>query len=114
MLLAPQHFQQASWRQEMLVQYSSLMVAPYGWGVRRLVLDQKLLPAGTVRILELEGVMPDGSIVTHRAGAGNELALDLAADTSQPKPGGILIHLALPARSSGVVKGGLARYDAVE
>src|SRR5215813_12595388 len=104
MLLAPQHFQQASWRQEMLVQYSSLMVAPYGWGVRRLVLDQKLLPAGTIRILELEAVMPDGSLVWHRPGEENELVLDLASDATISRLGGILIHLALPARSSSAVK----------
>jgi len=28
MLLSPQHFQQSSWRQEMLVQYSMLLTAP--------------------------------------------------------------------------------------
>jgi type VI secretion system protein ImpJ len=114
MLLAPQHFQQAAWRQEMLVQYSSLMVSPYSWGVRRLLLDQKLLPVGVVRVLELEAVLPDGSVVSHRPSEGNELIVDLAADISIPKIGSILIHLALPARNAGAMKGGLVRYEAIE
>jgi type VI secretion system protein ImpJ len=114
MLLAPQHFQQASWRHEMLVQYSSLIVSPYAWGVRRLILDQKMLPAGTIRVLELEAVMPDGSLVSHRPSENNELILDLAADATVSKLGDILIHLALPARSGGSMKGGLARYDPIE
>ena len=67
MLLSPQHFQQSAWRHELLVQYGSLLVAPYCWGVRSLTLDTKLLPGGTFRVLELEAVMSDGSLVSHKA-----------------------------------------------
>jgi type VI secretion system protein ImpJ len=111
MLLAPQHFQQSCWRQEMLVQYNSLLVAPYCWGVRRLALDTKLLPAGTIRILDLEAVMPDGALVTHRPTEDSELLLDLAADSNLPRQSDILVHLTLPARNAGTIKGGLMRYE---
>jgi type VI secretion system protein ImpJ len=114
MLLAPQHFQQSCWRQEMLVQYNSLLVGPYCWGVRRLALDTKLLPSGTIQVLDLEAVLPDGAVVTHRLSDGNELMLDLAADGDLPKQSDIPIYLALPARNMGAIKGGLTRYAALE
>jgi type VI secretion system protein ImpJ len=114
MLLAPQHFQQSSQRQEMLVQYNTLLVAPYGWGVRRLALDLKLLPGGTVRVLDLEAVLPDGTLVSHKPGDGCELTIDVASDSSLPKQGDVPIYLALPARNSGGARGGLLRYEATE
>lgn len=114
MLLAPQHFQQSCWRQEMLLQYSSLMLAPYCWGIRRLALDTKLLPAGTVRVLDLEAVMPDGAVVMHRPSDECELMLDVNADPNLPKQREFLVYLVLPARNAGTVKGGLMRYEAVE
>ena len=114
MLLSPQHFQQSSWRQEMLVQYSMLLTAPYGWGVRRLALDTKLLPGGTVRVLDLEAVLPDGTLISHRPAEGHELSIDLTADDSLPRQADVTVYLTLPARQSGRFKGGLARYEAVE
>jgi type VI secretion system protein ImpJ len=114
MLLAPQHFQQSCWRQEMLLQYSSLMLAPYGWGIRRLALDNKLLPGGTVRVLDLEAVMPDGAVVMHRPTEDCELMLDVNADPNLPKQREFLVYLVLPARNAGTVKGGLMRYEAIE
>ena len=114
MLLAPQHFQQSCWRQEMLLQYNSLLVAPYCWGVRRLALDTKLLPSGTVRVLDLEAVMPDGAVVAHRPAENCELLLDLNAEANLPKQREFLVYLVLPARNAGAVKGGLMRYEALE
>lgn len=114
MLLAPQHFQLSCWRQEMLLQYSSLLVSPYCWGVRRLALDGKLLPSGTVRILDLEAVMPDGTLVAHRPSDDSELMLNLSTDPDLPRQSSFAVHLVLPARNSGGAKGGLARYEAIE
>src|SRR5712692_2660396 len=59
LLLTPQHFQQLSSRHEALVQYSTSLVAPFCWGVRRFDHHAISLPAGKLRVLELEGVMPD-------------------------------------------------------
>jgi type VI secretion system protein ImpJ len=113
MLLAPQHFQQSSCRQEMLAQYNALLVAPYCRGVRRLALDSKLLPTGTVRVLDLEAVLPDGTVVSHKPGENHELTVDVGSDESIPTQDDVLIHLALPVRNPGL-KGGLLRYDAVD
>jgi type VI secretion system protein ImpJ len=112
MLLAPQHFQQSARRQELLVQYASLLVSPYCWGVRRLSIDTKLLPSGTYRILDLEAVLPDGSVVTHRPEDGRELMVDLTAFEEQLRQGELGIHLVLPARTPSGSKTAKARYDA--
>lgn len=114
MLLTPQHFQQSSWRQEMLVQYSSLVVAPYCWGVRRMSLDTKMLASGTLRVLELEAVLPDGAVVTFQHDGERELLIDLTLLADQMRAADMTVHLSLPARSSGAVKGSLARYHAAE
>lgn len=114
MLLAPQHFQQSCWRQEMLLQYNALLVSPYCWGVRRLALDAKLLPSGTVRVLDLEAVLPDGTLVSHRPSEDHELAIDLTGDPNLPQQSAFFVYLVLPARSSNGVKGGLMRYEATE
>lgn len=113
MLLSPQHFQQSAWRHELLVQYGALLVSPYCWGVRRLSLDTKLLPSGVFRVLELEAVMPDGSLVTLEANDDRELMLDLAPFAEQMRQGEVAIYLIIPARTSGG-KGTLSRYEAFE
>ena len=60
MLLAPQHFQQLSIRHEELLHYHLMMISPFHWGIRRLKIDQVLLIEGTLRVQELEAIMPDG------------------------------------------------------
>ena len=114
MLLAPQHFQQSMARTEMLLQYSALLLGPYCWGLRRLALDTKLLPVGKFRVLDLEALMPDGSVVAHHPRDDEELMLDLApfADRIRQEPA--FVYLTLPARSAGDVRGALPRYRMLE
>jgi type VI secretion system protein ImpJ len=114
MLLAPQHFQQSSWRQEMLVQYSALLVAPYCWGVRRMSLDTQVLASGTFRVLSIEAVLPDGAVVAFEHDTGSELMIDLALSADDMRASDMTVYLALPARGSASVKGALARYQAEE
>jgi type VI secretion system protein ImpJ len=64
MLLAPQHFQWQSQRQEALLHYHSAAMNPFHWGVRHLRIDPVLLVDGTLRVLELEAVLPDGLVVS--------------------------------------------------
>ena len=59
MLLAPQHFQQLSLRQERLLHYHASHLAPFHYGVIRLRLDNALLLEGTIRVLELEAILPE-------------------------------------------------------
>jgi type VI secretion system protein ImpJ len=110
MLLAPQHLQQLSHRNESLVHYHLHTIAPFFWGVRHLEIDEALLTTGIFRVLKLEAVMPDGLVVSHRAGDGPSLQIPLQNVQHQPAT----IHLAVPARSPRATKGDLPRYHSVE
>ncbi len=63
MLLSPQHFQLESARVDALIAWHTLTGAPFAWGVKRLKFDMALLPSGTLRVLELEAILPDGTAV---------------------------------------------------
>ncbi len=116
MLLAPQHFQQSSLRQEELLHYHSMLLAPFHWGIRRLRYDQDLLLNGVLRILDLEAVMPDGLVVAHPHGDGDDLEIDLQDFLEEMKNRPIQVFLAVPARklAAPTMKGDLPRYDSVE
>jgi type VI secretion system protein ImpJ len=66
LLLTPQHFQQMALRQEALLQYNTAMIAPFHWGIRYLEIDETSLFSGLVQIKQVEAVMPDGVVVSHR------------------------------------------------
>jgi len=63
LLLSPQHFQLESARVDALVGWHTLIGAPYAWGVKRLKFDLALVASGTLRVLELEAILPDGTAV---------------------------------------------------
>ena len=63
MLLSPQHFQLESARIDALIAWHTLTGTPYAWGVKRLKFDLALLASGTVRVLELEAILPDGTAI---------------------------------------------------
>jgi type VI secretion system protein ImpJ len=98
LLLAPQHFQQLAKRQEDALAYHVLAGLPYCWGVRKLDIDVGLLGAGTLRINELEAIMPDGLIVSH----------------SSDVPGTGLLELNLAPYAERLAHGGLMAFLAVE
>jgi type VI secretion system protein ImpJ len=114
MLLAPQHFQLNAARQEMLVQYSALLVSPYCWGVRSIALDTKTLASGAFRVLALEAVLPDGAVINFNHASDGELTLNLATYTNSMREGDVTVYVALPVRTFTSAKGVLARYDAHE
>ncbi len=117
MLLAPQHFQQLSVRNEELLSYHLSGAAPFHWGIRKFKPDQTLLKEGVFRIQEIEAVMPDGLIVWHSAENREELRLDLSPYDGEMRNGQITVHLAVPAKQGGdaaSLKGMLPRFDSVE
>ncbi len=116
MLLAPQHFQQLSIRYEELLHYHLMMVSQFHWGIRRLKIDQVLLIEGTLRVQELEAIMPDGLVVCDLPESLQSLEIDLTPYTEEMKQGPMTVHLAVPEKKIGlaVIKGALARYDSVE
>lgn len=117
MLLVPQHFQQFSLRQEELLRYHAMLMAPFHWGVRRLRIDPGLLVNGTLRVLELEAVMPDNLVVSLKPDRQDELEVNLTRYVEELKQTSWTVHLSVPAQrpgALGAVKGELARYESFE
>jgi type VI secretion system protein ImpJ len=116
MLLGPHHFQQAARRSDALLHYHLGRAVPYWWGVSQLQIDPVRLAAGTVSILLLEAVMPDGIVVTHPAADGGDLQVDLAQFAARLQDEPLKIYLIIPGHRGGasLVAGQLARYRSVE
>ncbi|MFH0844233.1 MAG: type VI secretion system baseplate subunit TssK [Pseudomonadota bacterium] len=116
MLLAPQHFQQSLLRQEELLHYHLMAVAPFHWGIRRLKIDEALLLNGTFRVTDLEAIMPDGLVIYHPSPGGEDLEVDLSPYVDEMKQRQITAYLTVPARKLGQppMKGDLPRFSSVE
>ena len=116
MLLSPQHFQLAALRSEQLVHYHAAATAPFHWGVVRLSIDQGLLVDGTLRINDLEAVMPDRLVVVKVAGEGPDLEIQLTAHIDAIRQSPLTVHLAVPALRLGgqVATGQPARYESID
>lgn len=112
MLLAPQHFQWQSLRQESLLHYHAAAIAPFHWGVRHLEIDPALLVDGLFRVLALEAVMPDGLVVSVLPGEASELSVDLTQRSEEIRQRPLTIHLAVVARGRGLAFG--ERYASEE
>lgn len=115
MLLAPQHFQQASARLDSLLAAHTLLAAPFAWGVRLLRLDSGLLPAGLLRVLELEAIMPDGTLIHHDAANAlhGSLELNLQPFEAAMTSGALNVYLTLPGNRNMQGKGAPARFRSV-
>lgn len=102
LLLAPQHFQLMTSRIDSLVAWQTLAAAPFSWGVRHLVFDMGLLPAGTVRVLRLDAIMPDGTAVSYspESSEGARLELSLESFSEQLANGPIDFYLTLPVATT--------------
>ena len=115
MLLSPQHFQQFSARMDSLVAWQTLAAAPFSWGVRRLVFDQGLLPAGMLRLLALEAILPDGTAVQYSAAeaAHGALELSLAPHQEQLANEPLDIYLTLPVNAPARHRSATVRFRSV-
>lgn len=115
MLLSPQHFQQASARLDSLVAWHTLLAAPFSWGVRSLKIDMGLLPAGIVRVQQLEAIMPDGTSVSFSADNAlhGTLELKLAPFAEALGNAPLDFYLVLPLTKSMRDKGSPSRFRSV-
>ena len=99
MLLAPQHFQQLSMRQEQLLAYQFLTGHPFCWGVRTVEFDGALFSAGKLRVNRLEAIMPDGQVVftadANDAASDRTLEVDLVPFSEQLDVGDVKVYLAV-------------------
>jgi type VI secretion system protein ImpJ len=115
MLLSPQHFQLASARVDSLVACHTLLAAPFAWGIRRLKIDSALVPAGIVRLLDLEAIMPDGTAVSYSADnpMHGALELDLAPFAQALGDGPVDFYLVLPLNKNMRDPGTPGRFRSV-
>ena len=111
MLLSPQHFQESARRFERLLDYHLGHAAPFHHGVHHLEIDPGLLVSGTLRVVEVEAVMPDNVIIRHGE-QDPELAVDLKPHAESLAAGPLTAWLAVPRDHLGgpAVGGEFARY----
>ena len=114
MLLAPHHFQQAWRRNEAMLGYGLAQVGQFPWGVRRLAVDRAMLAAGSVRILALEGILPDGLAILHPRDDEPYLELDLAPFKAQLAQATMAVHITVPADNPRPEPGEAKRWRSVE
>ncbi len=105
MLLAPQHFQQQTRRFEVLLHHYANMACPYFWGVSHIVIDEALLDDRTLRVTEIEAIMPDGMYVS-----GSLPDLDLAPFKSDAERNPVRVYLCVPDAAVADRQGVMARY----
>lgn len=114
MLLAPHHFQQAWKRSEALLGYSLAQTGLFPWGVRQLSIDRAMLAAGSVRILVLEGILPDGLALLHPRDNEPYLELDLTPFKAQLTQAPMAVHVTVPADNPRPEPGEAKRWRSVE
>ncbi len=115
LLLAPQHFQQQSQRGERLLYYHMVWHSRFHYGIGRFRIDQAMLFEGTLRVLDVEAILPDGLVVSYKPGEQEELQVDVRPYADAAKQGTLLVYLAVAAeRPSGAGgKGDLPRYNSL-
>jgi type VI secretion system protein ImpJ len=93
-----------------------MAIAPFHWGMRHLHIEPMLLMHGTLRVVELEAVMPDGLVVVHGPHTGETLELDLTPYAEGLRQSPRTVYLAVPEQRAGCVagQGVLARYASVD
>lgn len=102
LFIRPQHFQRQDRHVEWLVEQRVCNLVPYGWGITHLLLDKDLLGLGKIALLELDGVLPDGTPISIPGDADPPPVLQVPTDAKGEK-----VFLAL---SFGHVAGVLERY----
>ena len=95
MQLLPQHFQLQGLRAEALAAHVAAACNPWFWGVSQLEVDPSALSAGQVRLLQLQGTLPDGLPVNLQAGVGPTLELDITEAVDKTDDATVTVYLAI-------------------
>lgn len=109
MLLAPQHFQQQSARQEALIARYTSLAGPYAYGVCDVQIDDDLLTDKIFRVERLEAILPDGLYVQ-----SPPEQIELGPFKADAEKGPILVYLCVPEAQVGTRQGAMARYTVAE
>lgn len=92
--LAPQHFQESDRLQREAIDARVRATLGPSWGLRRLVLDPRLLREGVVRVEQLEAVFSDGTAIA--IGEASELRVeDRPVSGLGPERKELAVHLAM-------------------
>ncbi|MDR0407099.1 MAG: type VI secretion system baseplate subunit TssK [Holosporales bacterium] len=102
MLLSPQHFQLESARFSALVSYYFRIARPDAYGLYDFKIDIAALSAGTVRLLSLEAIFPDGLLVQYDAAQENSVAYDLKPLLQASSGTSLRLYAAVTRRRSEV------------
>lgn len=102
MLLSPQHFQVESARIDSMVAWHTVAINSSNWGVKKCKFDIGLLASGKLRILKLDGFMPNGFAIEHDAHNSdfNPLELDLDNHKEELKDSSLNVYLAIANKRS--------------
>ena len=124
MFLSPQHFQQSTVYLENLLAHQLQRVSPFYWGIISCQIDELSLAHEKLLITEIQGVMPDGTLIQYSPKSNDdqdnqiaekELSLDLGGLNIESK-NSFLVYLALPKISGGCASDedkDLKRYQSI-
>ncbi|MDR1075783.1 MAG: type VI secretion system baseplate subunit TssK [Xanthomonadaceae bacterium] len=94
LFLRPQHFQQQDAYHEARLRQTAASLHPYAWGLRNCRIDVLSLPSGTVRLLDVAAIFPDGE--QYAAPQADELPEALSLNELADGTQATTIYLALP------------------
>ncbi|HSC80075.1 MAG TPA: type VI secretion system baseplate subunit TssK [Chitinolyticbacter sp.] len=115
LMLSPQHLQQHDIYLHAQLTHRLMSLTPHFWGVRRLEIDTLRVASGTLRVTELECILPDGLAVLFPGHYGHvSLEVDIAKPLSE-RAGAQRVWLVVPARGTTAATLGSAvqRFDPV-
>lgn len=99
MFMRPQHFQQQDRYIENFVEGRCSVLNKYGWGIKKLELDQQALALGKIAIRSARGVLPDGTPFSFPDDDDPPPALEINPDVRDE-----IVYLALPVRRAGMIE----------
>jgi len=95
MQLLPQHFQLQGLRAEALGAHLAQACNPWFFGVSHMEFDPSAMSAGVVRVVSLQGTMPDGLPVNLQAGVGPLVELDVGPSINETDDATVTVYLAI-------------------
>ncbi|MDL5593734.1 type VI secretion system baseplate subunit TssK [Bacillus subtilis] len=95
MQLLPQHFQLQGLRAEALGAHLAQACNPWFFGVSHMEFDPSAMSAGVVRVMSLQGTMPDGLPVNLQAGVGPLVELDVGPSINETDDATVTVYLAI-------------------
>ncbi|MCH4902292.1 type VI secretion system baseplate subunit TssK [Pseudomonas sp. B707] len=95
MQLLPQHFQLQGLRAEALGAHLAQACNPWFFGISHMEFDPSAMSAGVLRVLSLQGTMPDGLPVNLQVGVDPTLELDIAAAIDATDDATVTVYLAI-------------------